>query len=67
MGSYCLSGRDAMFPFLLRFGMHDQKRIVREMDRYLALHIGAGVWGRGGIFFVVWWDNATDSELSLYT
>ncbi len=42
-----LRRRDAVFPLLLHLGVHDQQRVVRQVDRNLTGHVGGG--GGGGI------------------
>ena len=55
---------DAMLPFFLHLSMHDQKRVVREMDRYLAFGIGTRVVLG---FFIISCHNLSNPEFSCYS
>lgn len=33
-----------MFPEFLHGRVHDQQRVVRQVDRYLALEVGVAAW-----------------------
>lgn len=46
---------DAMLPLFLHLSVHDKQRIMRQVDRYLPLHISII---RGAVFGVFWHDAA---------
>lgn len=56
MGFDRSDGGDAVFPFLLHFGVHDQETVVWEVDGDLTLFVSES--------FVAFGYDATDSELS---
>ena len=53
-------GRHAVLPLLLHFCMHNQQRVVGEVDRYLAFGTSVGRFLR----VIVLGENTPDPELS---
>lgn len=62
INSLCWS--DTVLPFLLHLGMHNEQRIVGQMNCYLAFRV-CGFFGL--LRRRVLWDDAAHSEFSSYT
>ena len=56
-------GGDAVLPFFLHFRVHDQQRIVREVDGYLALGIGV----LGGSVVAVPREDSADTKFASHS
>lgn len=61
-------GRDAVLPLLLHRGVHDQQRVVRQVDGELALGVGASlvVVVVAALVVMVAGDDLADAELAGY-
>lgn len=56
----CLCWCDGVFPFFLHLSVHDQERVVRQVDGDLALQVGISPCS----LVHVLWNNPPDTELS---
>jgi hypothetical protein len=66
MRIHSLGWGDRMLPLFLHFGVHDQERVVGQVDGNLALYIRSALW-RKRIWFFVLGSNASNSEFACDT